>query len=282
MKLKEAQKLIEQSHDRFLKVFFSSPAAMGICTVKEGRFINVNHRCVEFFGYTREEMIGRTSDELKLWVDNNHRTKAIHELLKSGDVGNWQGKFRLKSGKIKDIIFSMERIHFMGKESVLLFMYEDVSTLKKAGASLRESLGILAKQKTIMEKNNVVLGEVIAHIEVEKDKIKEDIMANIELLMPLFGKIKIKGDSQHFLDLIKKGLENVVSSFGRSITEGSLKLTSREVEICNMIKGGIVTKDIARALYITSQTIEKHRKNIRKKMGISNTSVNLTTFLRSI
>src|ERR1700679_3639455 len=146
-KLKEAQKLIEQSHDRFLKVFLSSPAAMGICTVKEGRFINVNHRCIEFFGYTREEMIGHTSDELKIWVDNNHRMKAIRVLLKNGDVGNWQGKFRLKSGKIKDIVFSMERVHFMGQESVLLFMYEDISALKKAEESLRASLRILAEQK---------------------------------------------------------------------------------------------------------------------------------------
>jgi PAS domain S-box-containing protein len=131
MKLKEAQKLIEQSHDRFLKVFFSSPAAMGICTVKESRFINVNHRCVEFFGYTREEMIGRTSDELKLWVDNNHRMKAIHELLKSGDVGNWRGEFRLKSGKIKDIIFSMERIHFMGKNQFCCLCMKMFLRLKK-------------------------------------------------------------------------------------------------------------------------------------------------------
>jgi len=147
---------------------------------------------------------------------------------------------------------------------------------------LKEAQNLIAEQKIIMAKNDVALGEVIAHIEVEKDRIKEDIMANIELLMPLFGKIKIKGDSQHFLDLIKKGLEGVVSSFGRAITEKSLKLTSREVEICNMIRAGIVTKDIARTLYISSQTIEKHRKNIRKKMGISNTSLNLVTYLKSI
>jgi len=283
LSFKDALLSLKQSNDRFLKIYLCSPAAMGISTIKEGRFIDVNNRYLKFFGYTREEVIGRTSNDLNIWVDRNKRTKAIQHMLKYGTVQNWEGKFRLKSGVIKELIFSMDQINFLDeKKSCILFMFQDISELKNAQEALKISQKILKEQKIVLEQKNSALKEIISYIEVEKDKTKEYIVSNIDLVMPLFEKLKIKGNSHYMLDLIKKGLEDLSSTFGCKISQGSLKLTSREIEICNMIKAGLATKEIAQALSITSQTIEKHRKNIRKKMGISNTSANLVTHLKTI
>ena len=49
-----------------------------------------------------------------------------------------------------------------------------------------------------------------------------------------------------------------------------------------MIRGGFASKDIAQALNLSVQTIEKHRKNIRKKLGLSNKEVNLAAYLQKI
>jgi DNA-binding CsgD family transcriptional regulator len=59
-------------------------------------------------------------------------------------------------------------------------------------------------------------------------------------------------------------------------------LTPREIEICNMVKSDITSKEISKLLNISPQTIVKHRKNIRKKLGISNKNINLTSFLHEL
>ena len=113
--------------------------------------------------------------------------------------------------------------------------------------------------------------------------MKEDIAINVdETLMPIVEKLKIKGVSPKYIKLLKHHLKELSSSFGRKITQRSAKLTLREIEICNMIKGGLASKDISELLNLSRQTIEKHRKNIRKKLGLSNKKTNLYSYLQNI
>ncbi len=141
----------------------------------------------------------------------------------------------------------------------------------------------LRKQKHALEQKNVALSEIVRQIEVEKSKIKDDIAANVnELLLPILAKLKIKKATRKYVDLLQYHLEELTSSFGRKITEKSVKLTSREIEICSMVKAGLTSKEISDLLNISYQTVEKHRRNIRHKVGISNKDINLTSFLHTL
>jgi len=59
-------------------------------------------------------------------------------------------------------------------------------------------------------------------------------------------------------------------------------LTPAEIQISNLIKQGKTTKEIADLLNLSDRTIETHRKNIRRKIGIRNKSENLRTHLLNI
>jgi DNA-binding CsgD family transcriptional regulator len=59
-------------------------------------------------------------------------------------------------------------------------------------------------------------------------------------------------------------------------------LTPREIEICNLIRGGMSSKEIAHLLDVTDKTVETHRRNIREKLGILNKRVNLASLLRTL
>lgn len=59
-------------------------------------------------------------------------------------------------------------------------------------------------------------------------------------------------------------------------------MSPRESEICSMVKNGLTSKDIARTLGISTQTVLKQRKHIRKKLGINNSPINLTSYLKSL
>ncbi|MGA1825533.1 MAG: helix-turn-helix transcriptional regulator [bacterium] len=60
------------------------------------------------------------------------------------------------------------------------------------------------------------------------------------------------------------------------------RLTLREIEICNLIKNGLSSKEISNLLYISLPTAEKHRNNIRKKLGIVKKNINLSSYLQNI
>ena len=159
----------------------------------------------------------------------------------------------------------------------------EITERKKAEQALTESESKLQEQKLALEQKNIALGEIIAQIEVEKRKIKDDIETNINIVVsPILKKLVIEKAPLKYVDLLQYHLRKLTSSFGSKITEKSLKLTPREIEICNMVKGGLTSKDISNLLSISYRTVEKHRRNIRQKIGISNKNINLTSFLHNL
>jgi len=159
----------------------------------------------------------------------------------------------------------------------------EITERKKAEQALTESESKLQEQKLALEQKNIALREIIAQIEVEKRKIKDDIETNINIVVsPILKKLVIEKAPLKYVDLLQYHLRKLTSSFGTKITEKGLKLTPREIEICNMVKGGLTSKDISNLLSISYRTVEKHRRNIRQKIGISNKNINLTSFLHNL
>ena len=159
----------------------------------------------------------------------------------------------------------------------------DITELKKAQFALEESRRKLMEQKKVLEEKNIFLHELLEQIEVEKKQIKEDVIENVDsLLLPIVKKIQARSTNKNYTLLLERALGELTASFGRNITRPSLKLSPKEVEICTMIKNGFSSKEIAKLLFVSLNTVEKHRENIRRKMNLRNKKVNLTTFLQSL
>ena len=134
-----------------------------------------------------------------------------------------------------------------------------------------------------LENKNIALSEVLEQVQLEKDKIKNDIRDNVtEIVLPIIEKIKLKKPQSKYLDLLKKAINDIASSYGSKLTATDYRLTSRELEICSMIKSGLSSKEVAVLLNISPKTVERHRRNIRNKLGISGKKANLSTFLQSL
>jgi len=147
----------------------------------------------------------------------------------------------------------------------------------------KEAEEAVFKQKASLEQKNIALKEILEQIEIEKQKIKDDVAATAEeLLLPALDKLRMKGASRKQVKVLKGNLQDMTSSFGKKISSRKLKLTPKEIQLCNMIKEGLSTKDIANIQNISIQTIEKHRAHIRKKVGITNKGHNLTAYLQGI
>ena len=140
----------------------------------------------------------------------------------------------------------------------------------------------LIEQKSILDQKNMAIREVLSQIEREREEIKSNVVANVEnLLMPILQKLELKGDSYHYVQLLKNNLKELTSSFGAKLSVKNSNLTPKEIEICNMIRNGITNKEISTLLNISQRTTEKHRTNIRRKLSV-NKDHNLLTFLRTL
>lgn len=145
----------------------------------------------------------------------------------------------------------------------------------------------LQEQKKELEEKNIALKELLAQIEMEKTQIKKQILFNVEhFIFPILGKLKSRPQVNtaftKYLHILEKNLSEITSPLSRKIIENKVRLSPKEFEICNFIKSGFSNKQIAEILYISVLTVERHRHNIRKKLGIANQKVNLSTYLQSL
>ena len=161
----------------------------------------------------------------------------------------------------------------------------DVTEYKQTAEALKASEEDLRRKNMELERKNTALTEILEHIEQQKLRIKDDVIANVEeLLIPMLDQLVSKGSNidKIYLNLIKRSLDDLTSSFGRKITLKNFKLTPREAQICNLIKRGLSSKEIASFLNISKFTVGRHRHNIRRKMKVTNKKENLNTFLQGL
>ncbi len=130
---------LRQSETRFSTVFHSSPIGIVISGLDDGTFYDVNDSFLNNYGYAREEIIGRTSYDLKLWVYREEREAMVRMLREQGRVKNLEAKFRKKSGEIGSLLISAELIELNGEQR-LLGMFTDITGRKRMEEELRASV----------------------------------------------------------------------------------------------------------------------------------------------
>ena len=135
---KHAEEALRKSEEKFSKVFHSTPDCLAITTLADGRFIEVNESFGRAFGYSREEIIGRTALELNIWDNPADRAGMIKVLQGSGNVRDFEVSFRDKAGKTLIGLYSAEFIEVKG-EQYLLSLMSDITARKQAEEALRES-----------------------------------------------------------------------------------------------------------------------------------------------
>jgi formate hydrogenlyase transcriptional activator len=129
---------LRRSEERFGKAFRGNPQPMALTTLADGRYIDVNDSFLEVSGYTREEVIGRTSLELRVWENPERRANFVKQVCEKGSVVNLEVRFRTKNGELRILLTSAERLE-IGGEDCLLIASSDITERMKAQQALQES-----------------------------------------------------------------------------------------------------------------------------------------------
>jgi len=134
---RRAEELLRQSEDRFAKIFQASPDAIVISRLADGAYLEVNQRWLEVFGYGREELMGRSSLDLGVWVDPADRERFVAQIRERGALRDFETQFRKKSGAIIHALISAEVIDIDDEPHVIVPIL-DISDRKRAEERIQQ------------------------------------------------------------------------------------------------------------------------------------------------
>jgi len=154
---------------------------------------------------------------------------------------------------------------------------QDVTERKK----LEEEL---ARQNFELTQKNITLRELIDQVQREKVIVEGRIAESVErLLLPLLDRIKerMPAADQALFRLLESTIRELVPVAATVLNGAARKLTPRETEVCLMIRHGLSSKEIGKLMGLSIRSVETHRNNIRKKLGIGGKRSSLAGLLRA-
>ncbi len=195
-----AEAALRLSEEKFSKAFRSTPAAISISTLTNGRFIEVNDSFLSLTGYCLEEVIGHTSIELNIWANPEDRNLFMQVLQQQGIVRNYEVEFRTKSGESKIVLLSAELIALDGT-LCLLNIANDITYRIQAEEEIRKAL---SKEREYIE----LKSHFISMASHELRTPLTTILTSSDILKHYSHKIK-EGKKLDYLNKIQEQVRNM-------------------------------------------------------------------------
>jgi PAS domain S-box-containing protein len=133
-----AEIALRQSEEKFSTAFQASPNPIAISILESGRMVEVNDSFCHASGYAHEELIGKTSFELKFWVNPHERNRLRQILKQQGVVRDQEFQVYTKSGEVKTVLLSTEVIN-IDNTPCLLTVVNDITERKQTEAALQQA-----------------------------------------------------------------------------------------------------------------------------------------------
>ena len=135
---KAAEEALGCSEERFSKAFRSSPHPIVVTELESGRCIEVNDASLQLFGFSREEVIGRTTLSLGIWPTVDDRRQLYEQIAREGSVRNLDRTFYTKDHATRRCLVSCELIELDGVKCIVT-VGTDITEQKRAEEALRQS-----------------------------------------------------------------------------------------------------------------------------------------------
>lgn len=122
--------ILKRSETKFATIFRTSPDLFAITEKNSGRFIEVNEAFERIMGYSKTEVIGRTSSEIGTWGSDDARKQMLDSLGADTRLLNYETLFRRKNGDVFPALLSLEITDIDGMECFIISA-RDISESKR-------------------------------------------------------------------------------------------------------------------------------------------------------
>jgi PAS domain S-box-containing protein len=266
----KAQAALRDREEELTSIFRAAPVGIGLAVSRVVK--QANQRLCEMLGYSPVELIGLDSrglypDDADYQYVGDEKYRQIRET----GTGTVETRWKRKDGQIIDVLLSSTPIDQDDWSKGITFTALDITERK-------------ISERALIEKN-IAMREILRQISSDQDAIREQIATNIgEAIVPLLERLeeRVGPTQQALVSQLRKEFDQVSSPFLELLKNRQPQLTPRETEICRLIKSGLTSKEIAEILSLSLGTVHKYRELIRRKLGLANIDVNLTSYLQSL
>ena len=141
-------KRLRESEELFRLTFDASPDAVNVNRLADGLYVDVNAGFIKLTGFSRQEVIGKTSSEIQIWHDPADRAELVRRLGEQGWCDNLEADFRCKDGRLATCLMSARVINL---DSVphIISITRDITARKRVENENRDKQGMLARTEEI-------------------------------------------------------------------------------------------------------------------------------------
>ncbi len=219
-------------------------------------------------------------------LKSNPRTQDIPIIFISVHKDTQEKIKAFQAGGVDYITKPFQREEVLARVSVHLQLQEAKEKLQKSNEELEKRIQDrtrrLLESNKKLEEMNIALKVLLEKKEESRDVFVRNLVFNVrQMIEPCLDKLKqtpLTPFQRRLLFSLENRLKEIINPYQRSLAE-KFGLTPSELQVLQFIREGKMTKEIADILGLSKRTIDTHRHNIRKKLGILNKNVNLRTYL---
>jgi PAS domain S-box-containing protein len=286
-----------------------------VIAAENGMIVYVNQRLSDFTGYPVDELcrssiedichpdeVRKISQRYRLWLDAKpippccetifiKKNGAPAPVEVTGSQTIWLDKPAVL-GIVRDITLrkriedALVKVHNELERRVNERTKELVQIAEKLERNekelLRHKFDLEQANKELVQ-TNTALSVLARNIDKKRDSVEKKIAQTVtSQIIPLVDELhsdKIPEKSHAKLEVIKAYLNDLTPEATKA-HDIIVSLSTMELRVAVMIKNGFSSLDIARLLHISPHTVKTHRRSIRRKLHISNSNINLASYLR--
>ncbi|SKA85257.1 PAS domain S-box-containing protein [Paucidesulfovibrio gracilis DSM 16080] len=272
----ESVALLDYSVRLFNTLFDTALDAMFL--LDEERLIRtVNPRASRLFDPEQQGLTGRDMVELLAPEQRNPFSAALATL---DDGETWNTRLTALGGQGLDLpVRAVLRRIDLDQHCLYHLSLRDLTN------RTRLERGLERKSREV-EGMNLALQNVVRSADEARNEARKELVDDLRRdLLPAIRRMAREPDAQRrvgYLEMVRERLDGLYCGDGEELSPLLLRLTPRELEVCRLIRTGRGGKEIAELLNASFETIQTHRKNIRRKLGLKGRRVALASFLQGL
>ncbi len=248
----------------------------------DGAILEISPSVEKYTSLKREAFLGRSIAEF--YPDKGKRRDFLRALKAKGYLHDFEIQLRDRQDNVSTWSIAASLLPAEGDYPPrIVGSLRNISRRKTDEEKLKQSEEELSIKSRNLEEVNAALKVLLRQREEDRRELEENVLANVKTsLFPHIDKLKEEGLNPRQrcrVEMIEEALKKIVSPFLNRISRACLDLTPQEIHVADFVKQGKTTKEIASLLGISNKTVDYHRDNLRRKLGLKNHRVNLRSYL---
>lgn len=276
----KAEKELQKSEEK-IKALINAPTDTAVLLALDWKVLAINRVGAKRFGLPVDKLIGQYLYHYLPKRVFEFRKPKFDEVVRTGKPMVFEDT--RDSRILENHVYPL--FDNKGKVDRFAVFTRDITQKNMALESVKKREAELKLKASSLEEANIALKVLLKKREEDKAELEEKVWLNIkQLVTPYLKKLTNSGLNErqmYIADTLESSLKEIISPLTRKMSLEFQGFTPTEIRVANFIQQGLTTKEIADFFNLSERTIEFHRGNIRKKLGIEGKKINLKSYLLS-